>query len=88
VTYRVVWTNRAFDVTRLAFFRAWEMGGDHAAIDRALADLNGQLATDPLTFGESRDGNERIGFQRPLVVQFEPYPARGVVIVYDAYVRT
>lgn len=56
---------------------------DRALHAAAARDIDQQLAADPLRFGESRFDAVRIGFVRPLGVQYEVLD--DAVIVYDVW---
>lgn len=51
----------------------------------AARDIDQQLISDPLRFGESRFDAVCVGFVRPLGVQFEVLEDARAVIVYDVW---
>jgi hypothetical protein len=65
--YTVVWRAKAFDQLADVWLRAAERDKVTSAIHR----IEQQLSRSPLDSGESREGNERVVFDPPLVVKFE-----------------
>lgn len=51
----------------------------------AAREIDKQLIAEPLRFGESRFDAVRVGFVRPLGVQFEVLEDARAVIVYDVW---
>lgn len=51
----------------------------------AARDIDQQLISDPLRFGESRFEAVRVGVLRPLGVQYEVLQEARAVIVYDVW---
>ena len=54
-------------------------------IAAAARDIDLFLSSDPLGFGESRYDTVRVGFARPLGVQYEVLEDVRTVIVYDVW---
>jgi len=79
--YRVFWSPEAERIVADLLDNSTEPG----AIVRATRLIDRQLVTDPHQFGESRYDQVRIGFERPLAVQFEVLEDVHTVIVF--YVR-
>jgi hypothetical protein len=64
--YTVIWIREAeVELTNL-----WLDAADRSSITQAATEIDGQLRSDPLNFGESRQAGERIGFVVPLAVEF------------------
>ncbi len=59
----------------------WALAGDRSAVTTAVASIEGRLRIDPLDFGESREGPERVVFVPPLVVRFRVVEDDRQVIV-------
>jgi hypothetical protein len=81
MTYRVAWA---------PFAENWLEQYLSAAVDRivvakAAKEIDRQLMTDPMEFGESRDGAVRIGYARPLGALFEVFDDVRAVVVYDVW---
>lgn len=51
----------------------------------AARDIDQHLAADPLGFGESRYDTVRVGFIRPLGIQYDVLEDVRTVIVYDVW---
>ena len=66
MNFAVIWLPAALN--QLADL--WTAAPDRAAVTAASYRLDERLAADPLTEGESRDGGDRIAFERPLRVIF------------------
>jgi hypothetical protein len=58
---------------------------DPATLVTAANNIDRKLHLDPYDFGESREGNVRIGFERLLAVQFEVLDDVETVIVFDVW---
>jgi hypothetical protein len=78
--FTVTWADRALD--RLADIFVAVDPNTRGRIERAVSRLNTRLASDPLTEGESRSGNDRITFIDVLAVQFTVHAAQDIVRVY------
>src|SRR6266853_743657 len=66
MNYRVIWIRKALDeLTTL-----WTAASNRAAVTAASHLIDQQLARDPLNYGESRGGADRIAFEAPLAVLF------------------
>jgi hypothetical protein len=46
------------------------------AVTAAVAAIDVMLGRDPSSFGESRSGNERVGFEGPLAISFLVFESR------------
>jgi hypothetical protein len=79
--YRVFWAPTA-DEQLDAILRVASDGATIAAAARA---INKSLSTDPLKLGESRLGNVRITFEKPLAVEYEVLVDVATVIVYETW---
>jgi hypothetical protein len=81
MSYRVFWAphaeKRLEEILRDAASLA-----QHAA---AACEIDQKLISNPLKFGESRFDAVRIGFVRPLGVQYEVLEDARTVIVYDVW---
>ena len=64
----VVWRDRALD--QLADIWVQAAAADRPAIETAIEQINRILRDDPASQGESRAGNWRVMFQRPLSIVF------------------
>ena len=49
----------------------WVLGPERNAITASVAAIDAKLRRDPLRHGESRSGNRRVLFQKPLAVEYE-----------------
>ena len=84
--YRVEWSAPAEQVVETHLFLALETGRSTHQLKSAVRRMNELLAREPLTAGESRDG-ERIVFVEPLWVVYEPFESERVALIYWAKVR-
>jgi hypothetical protein len=57
-------------------------------LTQAVSEIERRLGTEPLTAGESRDGEERVLIVPPLAVTYEPFSRDGVVIIYAVHLRS
>lgn len=81
MSYRVFWAPHA-EQRLEEILRDATMQGQCAAAAR---DIDKLLGSQPLHFGESRFDAVRVGFVRPLGVQFEVLADVNTVIVYDVW---
>ncbi|HEY4232744.1 MAG TPA: hypothetical protein VGM76_04945 [Lacipirellulaceae bacterium] len=81
MSYRVIWSPFAEDWLELFLSNAAE----RANIAAAAKDIDQQLIADPTALGESRYDEVRIGFVRPLGVQFEVLEDVRMVVVHDVW---
>ena len=79
MNYRVFWYPEAQHLLD-ALLEGSEL---RESISLAAQAIDRQLASDPFAFGESRSERMRIGFERPLAVQFEVLRDVRTVIVYN-----
>ena len=81
MNYRVFWEPHAEG-------RLVEMlrnSGDAKVLSEAAMRIDSALAVDPIGFGESRYDTLRIGFVRPLAVQYDVMSDVRTIIVYDVW---
>lgn len=83
---RVEWSALAERAVQTHHFLALEIGRSTAPLKTAVRRMNELLAREPLTAGESRDG-ERIAFVDHLSVVYKPFESERVVLVSFAKVR-
>ena len=81
MTYRVFWSPHA-EQRLEAILRS---AGDSSRIAAAARVIDRHLVADPNTFGESRYDTVRVGFVRPLGIQFEILEDVRTVIVFDVW---
>jgi hypothetical protein len=62
-----------------------QASAEPAKLVAASREIDRHLAADAVAFGESRYDQVRIGFVRPLGVQFEVLDDVGTVIVFDVW---
>jgi hypothetical protein len=77
----VLWTPHAEERLE-ALLQATNAQAEVAASAR---EIDQQLLTDPLAFGESRFEDVRVGFSLPLGVQYEVILEVQTVVVYDVW---
>jgi hypothetical protein len=65
--YTVTWTRAALDELALM----WSQSEDRAAVASASNEVDRLLAFSPHSQGESRGGNARVTFVRPIGVDYE-----------------
>jgi plasmid stabilization system protein ParE len=75
--FDVRWSDRA----EQELAAAWISAADRDAVNRASDRIDFLLSRDPLVQGESRSGNARLMYQRPLSVLYRVIPAAQVVWV-------
>ena len=80
----VEWHDIALD--RLADIYVAVPAADRDGIVRCVDQTNARLALDPQFLGESRAGNRRVWFNRPLMVVYDVIPGRGVTVVHVSHV--
>lgn len=61
----------------------WVSTSDQSAVTRAANEIERILGRDPLGVGESRDGNARVYFHPPLVVDYRVSQSRRRVAIYS-----
>lgn len=81
----VDWHDAARD--RLADIWVTSTPQERDVIERNVLDMEAQLAVNAQFLGESREGNERVWFYRPLVVWYCLIPGGLVQIVHIAKLR-
>ncbi len=81
MSYRVFWA--PFAEQRLEALLQDVAAQPHCAA--AAREVDRRLMSDPGHFGESRFDAVRVGFVRPLGVQFEVFEDVRTVIVYDVW---
>ena len=80
----VEWHEIALD--RLADIYVAVPAADRDGIVRCVAETNARLAVDPAFVGESRGGNRRVWFNRPLMVVYDLLRGGGVKVVHVSLV--
>ena len=65
--------------------RILEASTDFHVVGSAAKKLDRRLVRNPYTVGESRDGDTRVGFVRPLGVQFEVMDDVATVVVFGVW---
>jgi hypothetical protein len=78
MSYRVFWSPDAEKLLQALV----EMAAEPDAFVESARKIDRQLATEPHEFGESRYDQVQIGFEQPLVVQFEVLEDVRTVIVF------
>jgi hypothetical protein len=81
VSFSVVWLPAA----EAGLASAWLASPDRAALTAAAAEIDARLAASGPAVGESRDGDNRITFERPLAVLFRADRAARTVSVIRAW---
>ncbi len=81
MTYRVLWSPHA----EQRFEQMVQKATDRELLGIAAREIDKHLINDPKAFGESRYDTVRVGFVRPLGVQFELMDDVRTVIVYDVW---
>ncbi len=66
--YEVIWRDSALDELADAFVKADLIKRE--ALERAVVKLNAQLASEPFDLGESREGIDRVAFDRPCAINY------------------
>ena len=61
--------------------RIWNESQDRASVTSAANGIDRALTLNPLVVGESREGNVRIAFERPLAVICRVFVSEGAVQV-------
>ena len=82
MSYRVLWTPNA-EVKFEQFLLQSPL--DQKSLALAARELDRRLMQSPNDFGESRYENMRIGFVRPLGIQFEVMDDVRTAIVHDVW---
>jgi hypothetical protein len=75
--YRVVWTRQAED----GLADAWLSAAEKRAVNTASDRIEALIETEPSSAGESREANDRILFDSPLVIRFRVLEQIKTVIV-------
>jgi plasmid stabilization system protein ParE len=75
--FDVRWSDRA----EQELAAAWNAAVDRDAVSHASNQVEFLLSRDPLAHGESRSGNARLMYERPLSVLYRVIPAAYVVWV-------
>ncbi|HEY2414217.1 MAG TPA: type II toxin-antitoxin system RelE/ParE family toxin [Pirellulaceae bacterium] len=79
--YRVFWTPDA----ERELDEILEASADFIVVGTAAKELDRQLISNPYDVGESRDRGTRVGFVRPLAVQYEVMDDVATVIVFGVW---
>ena len=81
MSYRVFWSPQAERrLEEIAFASA-----DRQQIANAAKKIDYRLVADPTAFGESRYDTVRVGFERPLAIQYDVLVDVRTVIVLDVW---
>jgi hypothetical protein len=80
----VEWHEIALD--RLADIYVAAPAADRDTLARCVEEINARLALDPALVGESRGGNRRVWFNRPLMVVYDLISG-GVRVVHVSFVK-
>lgn len=75
--YRVLWDS-SLKATLLALWLETESTGDFS---RNIASIEEALSTDPLSYGESRRGEERVAIFPPLTILYEVDETSKTVVI-------
>lgn len=81
MSYRVFWHPHA----EQQFETILTSTANDVAFSNAAKEIDARLASDPMTYGESRYDTVRIGFCRPLGIHYEVLQDVETVIVYDVW---
>ena len=81
MTFRVFWSPHAEERLEQLILGTPEP----ARLAAAAKEIDQHLSADPKAFGESRYDTVRVGFVRPLGVQYEVIDDVRTVIVYDVW---
>jgi hypothetical protein len=79
--YTVLWTPAAEE--RLA--NIWMSAPNRKAVLDATNEIDLQLKSNPLAYGESRTANSRVGFVYPLGIDFEVIVDDRIVFVWAVW---
>lgn len=72
------------DIAKDQFADIWVQAtqpGERDRLERAYHRVNRKLDSDPMFVGESRGGNRRLWFTRPLAVLYELIPGGGARVL-------
>lgn len=75
----VVWIAQCYEQLEAI----WNSAEDHSALARAAIRIDRMLETDPIENSESREFDQRIIFELPLVVLFVAEPNLSQITVID-----
>ena len=78
MNFLMIWDPRAYG-------QAVALSQNHPGLAAAFGAMAAALEGDPLGTGESRGGDNRIAFFRPLAVTYRVDPARRRVYIYSVY---
>ncbi len=82
--FEVSWRDSALDELADAFVLSDMYNRD--ALERAVLKLNAQLAAELYDLGESRDGDDRVAFEKPCAINY--WVDNLVRMVYVTHFRT
>lgn len=77
MNFKVIWTTKALN----QLSEIWTHSEDRSAVTQASFEIDQMLIRNPLEFGESREGIQRIGFKPPLSILFDVDDMTGLVYV-------
>lgn len=80
--YKVIWPHATTQKLAALYLVAKERSLANI-VTKLLADVELDLESHPYSAGESREGNQRIFVETPLVIEFEVFDDEQVVIVFD-----
>jgi len=76
-SWTVIWQRSA----ELGLAAIWNEAKNKSMVTQAAHQLEQALSRNPMTFGESRAGLQRMAFEKPLCINFEVIPDDHKVIV-------
>jgi hypothetical protein len=80
--YQLIWQPHAIE--KLAeVYLAGKVHSLSKAITKSMHEVERKLAVNPLVWGESRDGRDRIMFEPPLTVEYEVFEESHFIIIFD-----
>ena len=79
MSWDVTWNSECYEQLETI----WKSAADRGAITRAAIRIDRVLATDPIENSESREFNQRILFDLPLVVIFVAEPELSQITVIE-----
>jgi hypothetical protein len=81
--YSLEWHDDAAEEAQQLFFTSDPT--TRQQVSEALAEIDARLSEAPLDVGESRSGNDRVGFLGCLAIQFAVDEARQIVAIYRVH---
>ena len=80
MNYQIVWLRAAVESLAAGYLEA-RADGLAAWLNTALADVERQLAREPLAVGESRSEAKRVLHVSPATIEYEAFPDSYIVVV-------